>query len=274
MRAVADCHIYFHLPFLSGFQICLNMFNIFRPSFSFSFMFFFSNRKRNVYQSWEISCQSDRPCDPENAPPPPIRTTVLLLFPLLRTIPNRYSRHQDTLSLLLTTTPSLPPSPTPPPCTSPTARSTAPTVTLDVCSSSTSESARGTEMICKRGHSEVKSREKNKLPWFIVQSFPHLVQQRAFVSLFVSFVSDTCCDSWDVIHRRLENLALIASFDVSPYLKTTHSVNHYIVQMSNIQLILTRKIVYEEWHAKKSPYRKSWIIINVPIILIKYVLGL
>lgn len=180
---------------------------------------FFSNRKKNVYQSWEISYQSDRPCAPENAPPPPIRTTVLLLFPLLRTIPNRSSRHQDTLSLLLTTTPSLPPSPTPLPCTSPTARSTATTVTLDVCSSSTSESrdARGTEMTCKRGHSEVKSREKNKLPWFIVQSIPHLVQQRAFVSLFVSFVSGTCCDSWDVIHRRLANLALIASFDVSPY---------------------------------------------------------
>jgi len=64
-----------------------------------------SNRKRNVYQSWEISCQSDRPCAPENAPPPPIRTTAHLPFPLLWTIPNLSSRHQDTPSLLLTTTP-------------------------------------------------------------------------------------------------------------------------------------------------------------------------
>ncbi len=123
---------------------------------SFSFRLMFSpNRKRNVYQSWETSCQSDRPCAPGNEPPPPIRTTALLL----RTIPSLSSRHQDTPSLPPTTTPSLPPSPTPPPSTSPTARSTATTATPADCSSSTSEPG-GTGMKCKRGHGELKEGKK------------------------------------------------------------------------------------------------------------------
>lgn len=47
MRAVA---VYFQLPFLSGFQSCTDMFNIFRPG-SNLVLCFHSNRKRNVYQS-------------------------------------------------------------------------------------------------------------------------------------------------------------------------------------------------------------------------------
>ncbi len=151
---------------------------------SFSFHLMFSpNRKRNVYRSWETSCQSDRPCAPGNVPPPPIRTTALHLSPLLKMIPNLSSRHQDTPSLPPATTPSLPPSPTPPPSTSLTARSTATTATPADCSSSTSEPG-GTGMKCKWEHGELKEGRRNKLPWFAAHNFPHLCPADGFVCFF------------------------------------------------------------------------------------------
>uniref|UniRef100_A0A671NV43 Gamma-aminobutyric acid type B receptor subunit 1 n=1 Tax=Sinocyclocheilus anshuiensis TaxID=1608454 RepID=A0A671NV43_9TELE len=125
--------------------------------------------------------------------------------------------------------------------TSPTARSTATAATPADCSSSTSEPG-GTGRKCKRGHGKLKGGRKTSYLDSRPTIFPISAQQTA---LFVSFVSDTCCDSWEVINRRLENLVLIASFDASPYLKTTHALNHFNVQMSNPQLILTRKIVDE-----------------------------
>lgn len=182
-------------------QICL----IFLGPFSNLVLCFHSNRKRNVYQSWEISYQSDRPCVPENAPPPPIRTTAHLPFPLLWTIPNLSSRHQDTPSLLLTTTPSLPRFPTPPPCTSPTARSTATTVTLDDCSSSTSESrdAGGTGTKCKRG--DVKWKAGRKI---VFHSFPHPARQTTFDFLCLFLLFPTLA----VIHGTLYTGSMIIWF--------------------------------------------------------------
>ncbi len=168
---------------------------------SFSFRLNFSpNRKRNVYQSWETSCQSDRPCAPGNGPPPPIRTTALHLSPL-RTIPNLSSRHQDTPSLPPTTTLSLPPSPNPLPSTSPTARSTAATATPADCSSSTSEPG-GTGMKFKREHGELKEGRKTSYLDSRPTIFTISAQQTA---LFVSFVSDTCCDSWEVTQEAWES---------------------------------------------------------------------
>lgn len=115
-----------------------------------------SRRKRSEYQSWETSCQSGRPCAPGSGPPP-IRTTALHLFPLHRTIPNLFSRLQDTHCLPPTTTPS----PTLPPYTSLMARSIATTAILDACSSSTSESG----MMEGLGWNESTTRVKGEKKW-------------------------------------------------------------------------------------------------------------
>lgn len=64
-------------------------------------------------------------------------------------------------------------------------------------------------MKCKRGLSELKGGRKTSYLDSRPTIFPISAQQMA---LFVPFVSDTYCDSWEVIHRRLENLVLIASF--------------------------------------------------------------